>query len=239
VVPRDIPSLIKLLHDPDYSVRLAAVEALDEFGPAAAPAVPDLIEILSEDSDLPGSAMTTLLDIGPAAAPAVPALIKVLDDDDYGYRGLAAQALGSIGPDAKTALPKLEELLSGDSNSSVRVSAGEALGNIGNPEAIPSLIAALDDQDPMTRRYVALALAKFGDQARMAVPALVAKLSDDEEYVGVAAGFAIAKITGENFPDSKIEGGHTNENGQPRIVKAAKEWWEAYGKTQDWGAPAP
>ncbi len=239
VVPRDIPSLIKLLHNPDDRIRLAAIDALGELGPAAAPAVPDLAGILSEDSDLRMSAIDTLSNIGPAAAPAVPALIKVLDDKSSGYRGQAAQALGNIGPEAKAAIPKLEERLLGDNEATVRLSSAEALGNIGDPEAIPSLIAALNDQDPITRRYVALALAQFGKQARMAVPALVAKLSDEEKYVGAAAGFAIAKITGENFPDSNLEGGYSTENGQPRIVKAAKEWWDTYGKNQNWDAPSP
>ncbi len=50
-----------------------------------------------------------------------------------------------------------------DSNSYVRGNAAEALGKIGNAEAVPELIAALKDSESYVRGYAASALGNIGN----------------------------------------------------------------------------
>jgi HEAT repeat protein len=58
------------------------------------------------------------------------------------------------------------------------VQAAEALGKLGDPQAIPALIKALGDSDWDVRCAAAEALGKIGDP--QAVPALIQALGDSE-----------------------------------------------------------
>jgi hypothetical protein len=75
---------------------------------------------------------------------------------------------------------KLQAALN-DSDWYVRGNAAEALGNIGNREAVPGLIAALNQSDISVRSNAAEALGKIGN--REAVPGLIAALNDSDIYV--------------------------------------------------------
>ncbi|WP_131737940.1 hypothetical protein [Actinomadura roseirufa] len=67
-----LPAVRARLADPDDSRGL--VEALEEWGPAAAPAVPELVHLLG--TALAGHAARAIAAIGPAAGDAVPALLR-------------------------------------------------------------------------------------------------------------------------------------------------------------------
>ena len=66
-----------------------------------------------------------------------------------------------------------------DVNESVRWSAAEALGRLGDGQAVPALMARLEDEDESDRRSAAEALGWLGDG--QAVPALMARLEDEDE----------------------------------------------------------
>jgi epoxyqueuosine reductase len=71
-----------------------------------------------------------------------------------------------------------------------------ALGNIGDPAAIPALIAALGDVEPLVRGHAAWALGRLGGSA--ARDALVATLANDAEpSVRAEARQALAMLDGE------------------------------------------
>ena len=72
---------------------------------------------------------------GPDAARAVPALMDVLNSSDPGHQMYAAEALGKIGAASSPAIPKLGEL-TGSRYNFLRGSSGEALIQIGTPEAL-------------------------------------------------------------------------------------------------------
>src|SRR5262249_45360128 len=106
------------------------------FGALGKRAVPTLISVLEDDSNLDSQleSATCLGYIGPAAGEAVPALIKTLHKKNVRKWGLlslrlnthAAWALEHIGEKAKEAIPDLEEL-SKDTDEDVRDSARRAL----------------------------------------------------------------------------------------------------------------
>jgi HEAT repeat protein len=64
--------------------------------------------------------------------------------------------------------------------------------------AVPALIAALDDPDPVVRFPVCIALREIGPDAKEAVPALTKALDDRNDDVAAMARKAIITITGED-----------------------------------------
>jgi HEAT repeat protein len=75
-----IPALTAMLKDPEPSLRVDAANALTSFGPAAASAIPALIEAarLKSPSYLASSACRALGRIDPEAKQSLPVLIEVL-----------------------------------------------------------------------------------------------------------------------------------------------------------------
>ena len=73
------------------------------------------------------------------------------------------------------------------------------LGNLKSQEAVPALIASLDDAEPLVRGHAAWALGEIGSQA--AVEALQRRLqveTDDEARVEIDAAInQLRKASGE------------------------------------------
>ena len=118
-------------------------------------------------------AIRELGDIRPVEKPAIVALLKAFKDTSPEIRIASLNALASVAP---------------------------AVGKLGPAEAVPALVAALNN--PCTseagyrlREVAAEALGEIGPAAAEAVPALVAALKDDP-YAGVrwAAAEALGKI---------------------------------------------
>ena len=102
-----VPQLRKAIYDDAPQVGSIACEALARLSELAAPAVPELIEMLTAPHAREG-ALLALQGIGPKAAPAVDALIEVFEQGD-GKNHYAAKALGNIGPAAAAAVGVLEK----------------------------------------------------------------------------------------------------------------------------------
>ena len=89
---------IAQLKDGDWDERIIAAWALGEIGPAAAPAVPELIKALQdEDQDVRRYAAHALGTIGQETEAVRAALRRALNDEDEGVREQAAWALEQIG----------------------------------------------------------------------------------------------------------------------------------------------
>jgi HEAT repeat protein len=86
---------------------------------------------------------------------------------------------------------------------SVRRAAAEALGKIGDPQAVPALMEALKDRDEDVRKAVAEALGEIGDP--QAVPALLETLKDEDEDVRWAATMALWKLLPASPPQNQEE----------------------------------
>src|SRR5262249_29905417 len=95
--PEPLQLHVSRLKDGKPNVRVRAAKALGEIGPAAAPAIPDLAELLrDEDVSVRLAAVTALGEIGPAAKEAVPILIEALQDADAEISAAAVTALGQL-----------------------------------------------------------------------------------------------------------------------------------------------
>jgi HEAT repeat protein len=109
-----VATLCEVLGDRQGPAGVQALEALQEMGPAARPALPVLLTLLGDPHlEAAGrrwgpphraAVVRTLGKIGPEAADAVSALVALLDTDNYYLRTEVSQALERLGPPARQAL---------------------------------------------------------------------------------------------------------------------------------------
>jgi HEAT repeat protein/lysophospholipase L1-like esterase len=165
----------KLLTASDAGARAAAAWAL---GRDRKEAVALLAERLAKDESarVRAAAARSLGALGTKARPAVGALSGALGDPSEAVRYEAAQAWTRVGPEPSDVAALSAALTRPDPY--VRGFAAWALGNLEGAagEAVPALVAALNEDDTAT--VVAAALARIGPGAAQAVPALVASLKD-------------------------------------------------------------
>ena len=125
-------------------------------------------------------AWAAVVELGPAAEPA---LIEGLAAADPTVAEFCAGALGGRG--AKAALEPLTKAL--ESWPSRRYVAAWALGEIGDPRAIPALVSALGDGDVEVAKYAARSLIKFGKESTPALLAAAAGPSERTRHYAVRA----------------------------------------------------
>jgi S1-C subfamily serine protease/HEAT repeat protein/ribosomal protein S27E len=163
-----IPSLLKLLNDPDEFTRRMVASALSKIGLPAKSDVPLLAKSLGDPSvDLRRYAATTLEKMGSDSRGALNEMAAALSDNDPGVRQALARALGRFGRDAKDrAQRSLEEMLS-DSDRDTRLAAAEGLAGILVASAdVEPLKKLVKHEDSEVRVAVAKALPKLGKAAR-------------------------------------------------------------------------
>jgi HEAT repeat protein len=132
-----VAPLIEALKDSDPGVQFRAADALDNIGPPARKAIPELVVMATTHADAKTRrtavmALTTIhgfADCRKDPVKAVPGLIELLGDDNPKTRWGAAQTLGALGPPARQAVPALTKLLK-DTDLSVSQSAQFALRRI-------------------------------------------------------------------------------------------------------------
>ncbi|MCA9012549.1 MAG: HEAT repeat domain-containing protein [Planctomycetaceae bacterium] len=158
-----VPTLIQLLDDPEKCT--AAADALGRIGPAAAAAVPALLDYHGDGSRDWDPRWAIFL-IGKSQ---VPFLIRVLQQDaDSDRRVRAANALGLLKVDCPNAIPALIDSLA-DPDERVFVAVSEILNwDVGNQESeakyasfrdcIPLLKTAIQSENPRIRVGAAAAL---------------------------------------------------------------------------------
>jgi HEAT repeat protein len=201
-------------------VRVAAIEALGQIGvSAAAGAVEDLSR--DGDVAVRRAALLALMESDLARyGDQVGAAVRLLEDlaQDGHARARAATLLGAARGDVR-ALPALRAALADSrppagyaalplpdhltgmqrtmaqrlrSLHNVRAHAAWALGTLGDPAAVPDLLAVLADPDPAVRLRAAGALGLLS--ASQAVPGLVTLLGDPDVLVRAMAATALGGI---------------------------------------------
>lgn len=154
-----IPSLVRLLHDPDERVRRRSILALSQLGPEARTAAPGLIGLLGDpDALVRRWAASALGEIGPTAPAAIPALIDSLADADMKNRAIVIVALGKIGI---RAVPHLIAALK-HPNATIRRCAARTLPRCTRgQDGFPALTELLRDRDPLVREAAAESLRRI------------------------------------------------------------------------------
>ena len=81
-----------------------------------------------------------------------------------------------------------------DADAARRLEAVRELGRRDEAAVVPALVEALKDANGYVRRDAALALGKFGQEARLAVSGLLAARKDKERMVRKAVAEALRSI---------------------------------------------
>jgi HEAT repeat protein len=160
-----VPTLLKALRREqsrnDIPVAGSILQTLGQIGPAAAPAIPMLVETYNTAANEQerGSAMIALGGIGPSARVALPTILKATKDPHWFPRGLALEALIKIKVEPEVAIPPLISALR-DKQGAIQKTAADSLGQLGpSPKAaIPALEAAIADSSFQERPAAASAL---------------------------------------------------------------------------------
>ena len=208
--------------------RAYAAAALEDLGPAAAGAIPEMISALDDrDPGVAASAERALKHLETAA----PALAAALDTKDARLRAriasvLAAQGapaaaalarnfekgnkalalesaalLGRLGPAAEKAVPTLARAAAGR-DEEVRTAASSALTAIGSPAGL-WLAGALRSASPSSRAGASRVLSEMVPPPAEAAEALAAALEDPDEKVRGNAARALAAYPPETLALSR------------------------------------
>jgi len=195
----------------DTFVRQLAVGALTELGPAAAAAVPALLEALREAKPEP---LPARREVGPWDDDDPGESFEHPEADSYRFEGVPdfradiARALARIGPKAQGTLGALKELMK-DPNPHVRRTAGTALAGLREVGA-PELLKALEDPDQRVREAAALGLSEARSRGDAVAHALVERLQDPDRSVREAATLALWRMGDGVAPRLRkvLEGGN-------------------------------
>jgi HEAT repeat protein len=148
--------------DPDARVRSVALGALVRAGSKRSAAGAWRHAANDPDANVRRRAAELAPALGPAASPTV--LLALLTDPEPLVAEAAAFALGEHPHPTARVVVALSRAATTHDDALVREAAVAALGAIGDPGALPAVLAACDDK-PAVRRRAVLALAAFeGDE---------------------------------------------------------------------------
>lgn len=162
--------LMNDLENPGVNAARTAARALGEMGPVAKNAVPSLIQVIQNKSNLhvhykyvQMEAMAAIGSMGQDGSSAVYALMDQLGDIRFEIRSAAVLALGKIG--GKKGVVEIVGMLENDKSSIVRESAADALSNMDPTECLDKaymlLFKALKDSNAAIRMNAFSALSAY------------------------------------------------------------------------------
>lgn len=225
-----VPTLLDGLAQGEPNHRVQNVDLLGRIGPAAAAAIPRLVELAGNDPEavVRERALVALANVGPDDPASQEALIHGLRDAEPSVRRGAVRLFGSIGPKARYAIPALAKSLRDDPSREVRFRVTVTLGEIGPDErAVAALAKALsNDDDSNVRTEAAESLGTFGPDARGAVLSLAQGLKDANERVRQESAEALGKIG----PSARAAIPQLREALQDPAERVAREAKDALGR---------
>lgn len=174
---KSLDEWIKLIDNPDPSVREQAIRTVVLFGPSARRAIPALVRQVNNNNDL-NSLANSIIALGQLiqvekdpeyAKMAVNALTLALNNNQAIIRYQAAMALGYSGAWARPAVPKLASLIRDRSSWETRKAVCFALGWAGRDEkmvpdmaALTALVDGIDDPSKEVRMEALQGLINLG-----------------------------------------------------------------------------
>lgn len=188
-----LPVVARLLDDPDRKVVLAAIRCLGEIGDAGSADAIARFLTPQQDAEARGAAARALARV--ATPNVVDFLVASLNETDPAV--LLALLEGVKTVHARPALPRIQQILRDHRAEPELVKAAiEALGDIGDPEAVPIVVGFLagsqPEKDQKARWAAANSLGKLRSPA--AVDALIALLDDPFNDLRQAAVEALGRI---------------------------------------------
>jgi HEAT repeat protein len=255
-----VRGLAAALRDRDKAVRDRAAAALGDMGPAAADAVPALLMLLKEEAVqehvarlAPGSlssaedepthspgapvvvAAAALRRIGPAA---VASLLRTLKDGNPCIRLVACDALDPAGPGGKAIVPVLIEILRECKDYDARLGAIRRLELLGPAaaEAVPVLIALLEEKNFRHREAAISTLGEIGPKAIAAAPALMKLLVERE--VSYWGSCILRTLHDIGVPAQELLPTLLNALDEDEIPEACRAFLMAYDKEGKAAVPA-
>ena len=187
-LPAALRRLTSLLRAPDPAVRRGGAQGLAVLGPAAAPAVPDLVEALDDDdADVRAAAVEAIQALGAANQAVVAGVAARAPRTDPTFARLVRWidvASGRL--DAAALFARLADPFTRAETISALSTRGAA--------AIPVFAAFLDDPAWRARVWGADGLAALGVSTPDATARLVARAGDPVEQVRTAALAALVVL---------------------------------------------
>ncbi len=154
-------------------------------------AVERLTEALkSDDAQLRSAAARALGELDLPPERVTPALIAIANDPDPSVVENVVDALVTRGPEIAG---KAGQALSHPELKDVALAVLERLGPDAS-DAVPDMIAALDNEEGPFRAKLQLALAAFGPRAKAAAPQLIQSLDASDDKVRSSAMYALGCI---------------------------------------------
>lgn len=177
-----------LANDPDVRVRASSGRAIGRLG--LRDALPELIQALADRESsvriVAAAALWRLPD-----STAVPALIVGLRDEDPTVREWCALAVG-VTEDPRAAEPLAQAL--SDSAGNVRLEAVRSLARIGDPVAMPALVARVQDDDESMETRLEAVNALASVQSPDKSNALVRLLDEDNQEIRLQVVRALGQV---------------------------------------------
>ena len=171
-----VPALIKLVASDDLALKHEVVLALGRINSNSEQVVPALIRVLSDKAPLlQQAAIESLRMFGPDAKAALPQLKKLMDEKDALINVSAARAIVDIAPAQNDNVNKaITVLVAGLSQENFGISqeAVQGLVSVG-PQAVPSVLALLDNPQPRIGIHACDILSMIGPGAADAVERLL------------------------------------------------------------------
>jgi HEAT repeat protein len=169
----DLATVNAGLVDPEPAVRATALGALARLGRLRP------VELAAAAEDQAAVVRRRACELAPTLGPVtIGALIAALADADDRVVEAACFGLGEIGADAVAAVGSLDEVVRHAGDPLCREAAVAALGAIGAPDGLRSILAATTDK-PAVRRRAVLALAPFDGPE---VDAALARALEDRDW---------------------------------------------------------
>src|ERR1051326_754790 len=176
----DVGNLIKQLQSKDAGTRREAAKKLSEMGKDAKEAVPKLTESLKDnDQYVRRFSAIALGNIGEDAKGSIKALESLLGDENDKVVDAAVESLGKMGT---SALPTLVKLVEDDKQKKDRRrDVAQMIANMKASDvasqAVPMLIKLLKEKDADIKMEAIQDLARYGAEAKPAVPELAGMLT--------------------------------------------------------------
>jgi len=241
---RAVDALVKAFQNGDWGMRKASAKALGNIGDVKA--VEGLLQAIADPSKKDVDRYIARMAIVKIGDPAVDTLITALNNKSLQVRLYVIDALGEIKDRraleplmkafeskelrgrAAMALryfkePRVIKLLIGalhDQDAYIRSVSAEALGEIGDKQAVDPIIELLNDKINRGKSQVSAAVALGNLGGKKATPALLKSLRSENVYVREASARALGKIGDPTAVDLLIE--TTDDEGQ-RVRAAAIE----------------